>query len=380
MSDHNFRRQGQQGQMVALFALSLIAMLLAVGLVVDGGYAFAQQRESQNAADFGALAGARVVALAVDANNNGQVPPNDAAVQAAIQNAVSANGGAVAFGAPNGPQYVDDNGALLGYVGAGGTIPSDALGVRVGASRSWTPFFLGLIGVSSWTASGSATARGGYLAGAPGGSVLPIGVSVCNFPNPPASAHCTGTPPTTYDFCPSNETAQQCGSQDLTDGGLNLPGGFGWLKFGCYPGNNAVDDKQGCSNNTPFLQHEIGDNGPQGNEPPGHSYGCCGNIPPGSVIDIGSLPGNKPADLSYYVNNNVTVLVPVYRDCVAGQSGCAQGSGGYYEVIGFVGMQITSADTHAKWLTGVWRQPFFTGPTTTSPGFPGAPLAIQLVR
>ncbi len=180
---------------------------------------------------------------------------------------------------------------------------------------------------------------------------------------------------TQFNFCPSTETAQQCGSQNLTSGGLNLPGGFGWLKFGCYPGNDAVGDGQGCSNSQPFLQHEIGDNGPNGNLPPGHSYGCCGAIPSGSVIDIGSLPGNKPADLSYYINTDVTVLVPVYLDAQG------NGSNGYYEVVGFVGLQLTGSDTqHAKWLTGVWRQPVFSGPTTPTEGLPGSPLAIQLIQ
>lgn len=367
-----------RGQLIVLLALSLTVILLAVGLVVDAAYAYAQQRGAQNAADFGAIAGARVVALAIDANANGQAAPSDSAVQTAVQQAVSSNNGAVTFGSPDGPRYVDKNGNLLAYVGSAGTIPSGAVGVTVGSSRSWAPFFLGVMGVSNWTAGASATARGGYLAGAPGGSLLPIGVSICNFPNPPASANCHGTT-STYDFCPSNETAQQCGSQSLTDGGLNLPGGFGWLKFGCYPGNNAVDDGQGCSNSKTFLQHEVGDNGPNGNEPPGHSYGCCGIIPPGSFIKVGSLTGNEPADLSYYIDNNITALVPVYLD-----SG-SQGSNGYYEVIGFVGFQITGQDTggsgqHAKWLTGVWRQLFFTGPTTSTPGFPGAPLAIQLVQ
>ncbi len=86
---------------------------------------------------------------------------------------------------------------------------------------------------------------------------------------------------------------------DLTSGGLNLPGGFGWLKFGCYPGHDAVGDGQSCSDSQGFLQDEIGDNGPNENLPPGNSYGCCGAIPSGSVLDIGSLPGNKPADLTY---------------------------------------------------------------------------------
>ncbi len=40
------RRPRQGGQMIALFALVSTVLILATGLVIDGGYAFAQRRES----------------------------------------------------------------------------------------------------------------------------------------------------------------------------------------------------------------------------------------------------------------------------------------------------------------------------------------------
>ena len=145
-------RAGQQGQMIALFALALTVMILVVGLAVDGGYAFMQRRSSQNASDFGALAGARVVAFFIAADTaNG----NDANVVTSIRAAVTANGGTVTFGAPNGPTYTGDAGAVLGYVGSG-TIPAGTVGVTVASTRAWNPFFLGdrrhaeLAGVGRW--------------------------------------------------------------------------------------------------------------------------------------------------------------------------------------------------------------------------------------
>ncbi len=93
-----------RGQVIVLFGLCLTAMLLAVGLVIDGAYAFAQQRGAQNASDFGALAGARIVALDINANANGGSAPTGSDVETAIQQAVTANGGSVTFGSPNGPQ------------------------------------------------------------------------------------------------------------------------------------------------------------------------------------------------------------------------------------------------------------------------------------
>ena len=45
-------RSTQGGQVLALFALGLTTIILGAAIVVDGGYAFAQRRASQNAADF----------------------------------------------------------------------------------------------------------------------------------------------------------------------------------------------------------------------------------------------------------------------------------------------------------------------------------------
>ena len=150
-----------RGQMIVLFALMLTVLVLGVGLVVDGGNALMQRRASQNAADFGALAGARIVAFKVSGDT---VNGTDANVQAAITKAVTANGAAApTYGAPNGPRYVDSSGALLGYVGSG--MPATASGVKVGSDRSWKPYFLGIVGMNSWTASADAVAKGGYCSG-----------------------------------------------------------------------------------------------------------------------------------------------------------------------------------------------------------------------
>lgn len=51
-------RAHERGQIVVIFAIALIALLAMVGLVLDGGSAYAQRRDQQNAADLAALAGA----------------------------------------------------------------------------------------------------------------------------------------------------------------------------------------------------------------------------------------------------------------------------------------------------------------------------------
>jgi hypothetical protein len=341
--------------MIALFAISLTVILMFVGLVIDGGNALVQRRESQNASDFAALAGARVIAIKVSGDtNNG----TDANVRDAITKSIAVNQGAViAFGAPNGPRYVNANGTALTYVGAS-AIPATAVGVTVDSGRSWRPFFLGIVGINSWTASAQATARGGYAAGGPGGNVFPAGIAQAFFD---ARQPCAGP----VSAIPSDP----CYPQQLTPGSLNVPGGFGWLKYGCSgyglgqvsPANNG-----GCQSNAVFLQDEL--------DPNQDAYGCCSQVGVSGLDHIGNLPGNKvSADCSYYINNAVVVTIPVW-DYAGGT-----GTNAWYHIVGFTGFQITGC-TGGKNLTGVWRVPMFNGPTTSTPGFAGAPLAVQLIH
>jgi hypothetical protein len=356
-----------RGQMIVLFALALTAIIFMVGLVIDGGNALAQRRAAQNAADFAALSGSRIVALFVSGDvTNG----TDEGVQNAISHSIAINGGTPVHygppanpGDPEGPRYVDGDGALLDYVGVG-PIPDGAVGVKVGASRTWRPFFLGLAGINNWTASATATAKGGWAAGGPGGNVLPIGVAEAFFE--------------TYPFCTGEVGIDpNCDPVHLTSGYLNVPGGFGWLTFGavgkCEGYGLGMSTTEGCDQSDPFLALELG--------PPANSFGCCDAVHGGPSTDanpidrIGSMPGNKVAqnDCSYYIDHDVVVTVPVW------DYGDDKGSNAYYHIVGFAGFQLTLCDG-GKDIEGVWRRVIFNGPTTDTPGFPGAALAVQLIK
>ena len=337
-------------------ALAINAIVLLLGLAIDGGYALVQRREAQNGADFGALAAARIVAVQMAGNT---LDGTDANVRAAIDAAVVAHGGeAITYGAIDGPVYVSPSGAVLGHVGAG-VIPTGTTGVRVTVSRAWTPYFLRLIGADRWTASASATARGGFYAGRPPGAMFPAGIAQAFFND---RQPCSGPV--------SADPRSACHPQRLTAGILNVPGGFGWLKFGCEGyglGQEAPMNAGGCQNSSAFLQQQIG--------PPGNSYGCCTQVGlPGSADRIGNLPGNKAsADCSHWVSLGTVLPVAVWDE--AGGTG----SNAWYHIVGFTGFQITDCNA-GKNISGVWRQPFYIGPTTTVPGFAGAPLAVQLVN
>ena len=294
------------------------------------------------------------------------VDGTDGNVRAAIIASLDANNATPpVFGATGSPVYIDDAGTVLlvggapAYVG-NGRIPPTAVGVQLSSSRTWTPYFLTLAGIGDWTASAQATAKGGYRAGPMVGEVFPAGI---------AQAFFDGRSPCDGPVDLVNPTSP-CAPFHMTPGELNVPGGFGWLKFGAAgkcAGFGLGMTADGCDESKPYLQSEIG--------PPLDSHGCCTQVGlPGSVDQIGSLPGNKvSADCSYYINNKIVVLVAVW-DRAGGT-----GSNSYYHIVGFTGFQITACDG-GKDIEGVWRIPFSVGPTTRTPGFAGAPLAVQLVR
>ena len=316
-----------RGQALVLFTLCLVAIILAVGLVADGGYAFSQRRLGQNAADFAAMAGTRIVGEAL----TGQPPGAGTAanVQAAINSVLAANGTQLVSA-----QYVDASGAALGNVVGASVIPSGANGVVVTSSTNWKPFFLGIIGIDQWSADSTATALTPGSAG--GGAVLPVGIQDSLF-----------------------DGLQQCPLDDLNDcidnftsGSQNMPGGFGWLKFGLHGNGGACNwavslgmvDDGGCRPNQPFLDSEIG--------PPAISHGCCTAVgtPPGSVDLIGSLEGNKKSgDLKFYIDHRIPVWVPIWD-----QPG-GNGNDSWYHIVGFGAVVFSGEDQknqHAKWLEG----------------------------
>jgi hypothetical protein len=350
------RPKGARGQIIVVFTLALVAIILMTGVVIDGGYGLAQRRAAQNDADFAALAGARIVAQWISGNT---LDGTDANVQAAISYSIQVNGGSpITFGSPDGPTYVNPSGAFTGWVGSG-SIPAGTVGVTVSTSRTWRPFFTPIVGINSWTAGASAVARGGYAAGGPAGAVFPAGIAEAFFND---RQPCSGPI--------STDPSDPCYPAHLTPGELNVPGGFGWMKFGCDGyglGQEPPANNGGCRTSAVFLDEEMG--------PPGKSFGCCGAVrQPGSLDRIGSIPGNKVSvDCTAYVSSGAVQIVPVW------DSAGGSGANAWYHIVGFTGFQVTGC-SGGKNLEGVWRQPFFLGPTTTTPGFAGQALAVELIR
>ena len=119
-----------RGQILVIFVLALVAVVAGVGLVIDGGFAFAQRRAEQNAADLGAFAGANALL-------NGQ------SATAAAQAASAANG------YTNGSNGVTVNVAVTSTT------------VKVDITAPHANYFAGVVGQPTWDVSVTATALAG---------------------------------------------------------------------------------------------------------------------------------------------------------------------------------------------------------------------------
>lgn len=163
----------QRGQVIPIAALAMIAIIGGVALILEGGNAYAHQRETQNGADAVANSGATVLAQYL-----GGTAKTDADVVTAMSVTSSANNLGSYLG-----YYTDVTGKLLtpggattssyaaaAQVGSGG-IPPGAQGVEAKSSQSFGTTFGRVIGFPQFTSSADAISVAGALSG---GQFLPV--------------------------------------------------------------------------------------------------------------------------------------------------------------------------------------------------------------
>ena len=163
------------GQVLVIVAVGMIVFIAMVGVVIDGGHAWGQQRNTQNGTDAAAEAGAIVLAQNLPFTVAGQPAPNtDATVLAAVQAAADANDIdlEVAY-------YTDFDGDRVPgpvEVGTLGAVPppSGARGVEATGTRDFETFLAGVMGFDEMTARTDATAISGIIAEAGASTVLPV--------------------------------------------------------------------------------------------------------------------------------------------------------------------------------------------------------------
>lgn len=245
----NRRDASASGQILVIVAGGLLVLIAMVGLIIDGGHAWGQQRKTQNSADGVAMAGTAVIqewladaASTLDAGDVG----------CAVEAAADAHGIALETA-----EFTNSSGNLLSpsvevpACGAAVGMPGGAQGVKATASEDFDTFIMQSIGMASLTATAEATA----VVGSPSG--------IC-----PASEGCAVLPvtfPRTVDTCDGTNTrivgesewVIQPEGATLDASNLSIvplckkgPGAVGWLDFGC--GNLANHITNPCNQFIPI--------------------------------------------------------------------------------------------------------------------------------
>ena len=147
-----FGRRDERGQVLVIVAGAIVVLIAMVGLVIDGGYAWGQQRDTQNGADAAAKAGAGVLQLnlAGDAQTGGDVG-------CAIADSASQNGVTLEAAVYTDFQGAPTGGAVPGC-GAGAGIPAGAQGVAATTNKDFDTFLASVIGFDQFTVRADATA------------------------------------------------------------------------------------------------------------------------------------------------------------------------------------------------------------------------------
>ena len=212
------RPASEAGQILVIVAAGMLVFIAMVALVIDGGHAWGQQRDTQNGTDAAAEAGAVLLAQNLPYKAAGETPTNtDADVLAAVEDIADQNDIEA-----DSAVYTDFYGVEIGVdVGSLGSAapPDDALGVKVFGSKEFSTLLAGTIGFDQLTADTTATAHAGYVIGQPAGSVLPVTIPV-------TVPQCDGTNnlvTTTDPWIPGDEYVLYLCSTG--------PGNVGWLEW-----------------------------------------------------------------------------------------------------------------------------------------------------
>jgi hypothetical protein len=319
---------------VVIVALAMVLMVAMVGLVVDGGYAWGRQRQTQNASDAASEAGAVVLAQNIA---NVQPAKTDADVDAAVAAIFASNGTA-----RKAAYYTDVSGNMLTPVGVttvdeaaaalvgGGAIPPGASGVRAIGSQTFDTFLARVIGINTFTATTPATAVAGYLtqicSAEAGCDVIPI-----TFPVTLLSCTNTGQapefvqPPSFWQISNEPIVIPLCG---------NGAGNVGWIDW--YP------DDTFCGNGAAEVVCEINNpNNPAIDLPSWQYVAQTGNISSSQVENaLNTKYAGKIVQVPQFdITCNTKPTGPLITDCPTANVG-GQGQNQWYHFPQFAGFQF----------------------------------------
>ncbi len=207
--------QEPRGQILVIFALALVAITAMVGLVLDGGSAFAQRRAEQNAADLAALAAANDLIV-----NQGSADWLGTAHSIARLNGYEdgVNGVTVTVTCKNCPGQALD----AAY---------DGVQVMVDITGKHQNAFAGIVGMPTWDVSATATSKTGWPDSAAGPGPFIVSKKAFDTAGKPTS--CTGK----SDQCDLNHPVNDTPTE---------PTEFAWTDFGydkeCEETGNVNDN------------------------------------------------------------------------------------------------------------------------------------------
>ena len=150
---HKRVRRNDRGAALMLIAMSLVATVTTAGVIVDGGNAFAQRRQMQNAADDAALAGARAL-------DNLVVNAEAVIWTTVVASAVSNGANASLISCRLTDDLLVDLGACpLVSTGTANSLRATASAVKVTVASTHDTTFVRAAGVEHFTARARATAQ-----------------------------------------------------------------------------------------------------------------------------------------------------------------------------------------------------------------------------
>jgi uncharacterized membrane protein len=303
-------RRAEEGQILALFAGAAVVLILFTGLAIDGGNVFLQRRDTQNSADLAAMAGTKRLAdyYVLPTGTAGKAFTSTDNVYTIIATRMGQNDCPTGVGSNCSwtARYVGPRAGSgftdLGPVSATDTAPPGAvsgvkaLGVTVAVTKVPNTFLLGIVGKTTWTVNSIATAITGKLEGAPGGQLLPIGLT---------------------------ELPTVEGAIYALTSGSNGPGNFGWVS---WDGSNSAGSLATslCTPNNPAFDLPYQFPGDPGKTNASGVRSC----------------------LQQWVDNEQTVLIPIVlkSNDPAAPPGCSTGGNGnnfHYCVVAIAAFVIT---------------------------------------
>lgn len=317
-----------RGQILVIVAAGFLIMVAMVGLVIDGGHAWGRQRQTQNAADAAAEAGAIVLAQRLA---NVSPTKTDAHVNAAVNAAFDASQASrqaayytdITAAMIDGSGAVTTNTASAAQVG-GGSIPTNAAGVRAIGTQTFDTFLARVMGFTQFTTTAPATAVAGYISqvcsAAAGCDVMPVTVPVtvlgCDGSNNPAPVQ----PATDWSVSSQPLTVPLC---------KNGPGNVGWLDWTPTAGGTSelVDQI-----NTP--------NNPAIDLPSWQYITATGNINAATVENaLNARSGQIVLFPMFDSTCDATPSGPLVTDCPTGHVG-GNGSNQWYHLPQFTAFQF----------------------------------------